>query len=413
MVPPHPGLVRKVFRGVGDARGSPEFATGNDQHLFAQPAILEVVEQRRQRLVHLGQPLALGVVEVERPGVIVPTEVLGRVVGGGGVDIDNRHTRLGQPPGQQATLSPAMPTVPIAPPRILRRQFKRAGDPATGQHLEGRRAELINPLEAALQVQVAPEAVELGREGASIVEAGIVDARREGEVLGGIIGDRGVASFERLVRHPEVGGLRHERCLLQTNILRKAFGMAAPEVAGDHAKVGVFRAGGGGGVGDAGRLAGQYLDAAIVVRGHLVVERADDRKAIGPLGLQGEVFADLHPGDVGRDGDEGPAIFAGSLRFEIVRFKLAGTAPHPEQDDRSGPRGRGARGLSHRPAAEHLFERHPTQREHTSPQEFPPADRSATKQRGHGSLPQTTHDPATVGIHQRLLKCIGTAGGGQ
>ena len=47
-----------------------------------------------------------------------------------------------------------------------------------------------------------------------------------------------------------------------------------------------------------------------------------------------EQFTDVQPRHVRGDGPEGSAIFAGSLRLQVVGFQMARPAPHPEQDHR-------------------------------------------------------------------------------
>ena len=83
-----------------------------------------------------------------------------------------------------------------------------------------------------------------------------------------------------------------------------------------------------------GRLAGQHLDRAVVVRRHLVVQRADQRNAMAQLGLQRKDFADVEPRHGGVDRTQRPAIFAGRVGLAVVGFELAGPAPHPKQNDR-------------------------------------------------------------------------------
>ena len=83
-----------------------------------------------------------------------------------------------------------------------------------------------------------------------------------------------------------------------------------------------------------GSLAGQHLNAAIVVSRHLVMQRTNDRKFFSNLCLQRHVFADIDPGHIGGNRMQRPSIITGSIRFHIPRFQLTGTTPHPKQNHR-------------------------------------------------------------------------------
>ena len=86
-------------------------------------------------------------------------------------------------------------------------------------------------------------------------------------------------------------------------------------------------------IGAVGRFAGQQFDRSVVMGRHVMMQRTDQRNARAEAGLAREQFAEVEPRHVGRDRPEGAAIFAGSLRLEVVGFEMTGTAPHPEQDD--------------------------------------------------------------------------------
>ena len=82
--------------GVLGGRLAAELAAPDDQRLVEQAALLQVLEQAGDRLV--GVAGVLGVVG-DHVGVGVPVVV---VVGAAGVDLDEPHAALDQPPGQQA-----------------------------------------------------------------------------------------------------------------------------------------------------------------------------------------------------------------------------------------------------------------------------------------------------------------------
>ena len=90
------------------ARGPSKLDAHDDQDIAIELPFSEIGDQRGQRLVHLRQPFALGEVQMEGAGVVIPTEVLRRIVGSGRVDVDDRFTCFVETPGQVATRSPAM-----------------------------------------------------------------------------------------------------------------------------------------------------------------------------------------------------------------------------------------------------------------------------------------------------------------
>ena len=64
--------------------------------------------------------------------------------------------------------------------------------------------------------------------------------------------------------------------------------------------------------------------------GDCVLHAADDRQLVDLLGHLRQVLADLHAGDVGRDGPERSA--GGPARLHVEGVDLAGPAVHPQQD---------------------------------------------------------------------------------
>ena len=132
-----------------------------------------------------------------------------------------------------------------------------------------------------------------------------------------------------------------------------------------------------------GRLAGQQLDRAVVVRRHLVVQRANQRHAMAQLGLQRKDLANVQPGHGGRDRTQRPAIFAGCVGLAVVGFELARAAPHPEQDDRRV----GCRCLRRGPGCKQVRQPQTAQGQRAHAQKLASPHRSSTGEGGHGARP--------------------------
>ena len=75
-----------------------------------------------------------------------------------------------------------------------------------------------------------------------------------------------------------------------------------------------------------------HLMAGLVDRRRLVMDRADDGVAVGHLGHEREVLADLDAGDVGLDRPERAADRVGGVGLEVPGVELAGAADQEEQD---------------------------------------------------------------------------------
>ena len=75
-----------------------------------------------------------------------------------------------------------------------------------------------------------------------------------------------------------------------------------------------------------------HLMAGFVDWRRLVVNRAQDRVAVGRLGHEGEVLADFDAGHVGLDRPERPAHVVGGVGLEVPGVELAGAADEEEED---------------------------------------------------------------------------------
>jgi hypothetical protein len=188
---------------AGHPRRPPELPARHDQNPLVQPAVVDVLDERRQRLVEergppahpLGQvPTRLGV------GVVVPAEVewLARLRGQR-VDRHHRRAGLGQPAGEQAALAPQVPAVLVAQPVVFLRQVERPGHARPGQDLERRRGELVRPFKNAIAVRLAAHPVEVGEQRPAVAQAGRRHAGGPGPARRGVAGQRRVAGREPLV----------------------------------------------------------------------------------------------------------------------------------------------------------------------------------------------------------------------
>ena len=73
--------------------------------------------------------LALLFIEMKRAGMVVPTEVLGGVVRGGRVDIDDRGASFGKTAGQKTALSPTVVAIAFASFWVFATEIEGSGDP--------------------------------------------------------------------------------------------------------------------------------------------------------------------------------------------------------------------------------------------------------------------------------------------
>ena len=120
----------------------------------------------RQRIPFGQVPAGLGV------GVVVPAEVerLARLRGQR-VDDDHAGPGLGQPPGEQAALSPQVPAVAVAKLRVFLASGRtRRAIAGLVSMRSAAVAQLVGPLQRAVAVDVAAQAVEVGEQAAALAE---------------------------------------------------------------------------------------------------------------------------------------------------------------------------------------------------------------------------------------------------
>ena len=108
-------------------------------------------------------------------------------------------------------------------------------------------------------------------------------------------------------------------------------------------------------------------------------------------GLQREQFANIEAGDVGGDRSKRPPVFGRGVWLHVPCFKLAGTAPHPKENDRRMGACVAGSGLG----GEQVGQAETAHPQRADPQEFAAADNS------------TADLSRTIRLHHgRLLKAI-------
>ena len=322
--------------GGRDARRPAELAAGDDQRALIEPAIVHVLNERRERLIHIRRapihPLR-HVPAVLSVGVIVPAEVeLLPRLRRERIDDDDARPGLGEPPREQATLPPQVPAVAVAELGVFLLEVEGARDSRVGEHSQRRDAQLVGPFERAVSIDVAAQPVEVGEQPAALAELIALHAAREVEARRRVAGRVRIAGRESLMAQAEVSRPRHERRARNADVLRQSIGTQAATPAGDHAEVGMLGLRGRGRIGNRRRLAGQHFDRAVVVRRHRVVQRPHDREALREPGLEREDFAEVHAGNGGADRSKRPANLGRRVGLRVPRLELARPAPHPEQD---------------------------------------------------------------------------------
>ena len=179
----------------------------------------------------------------------------------------------------------------------------------------------------------ASERVELRSQPASVIQSAAVQAGVEDKAARPEVGDGWVACGKGGMADTEIIGAGHEGLAGNSDISGHAVGLLAPDMAGDHAEIGMIRQGGGRGVGSCRGFSGKEFDRAIVVGRHLMMQRSHQRELVGDLRLKRKDFADFHAWHSRMDRLERPAYGVGGVGLGVPGFILAGAAPHPEKND--------------------------------------------------------------------------------
>ena len=243
--------------------------------------------------------------------------------------------------------------------------------------------EAIQPAHRSAGVDVAPERIEAGQEALAILEP------VHGDILGQLkILHAGAGRREGPVRGPQVAGLEPLRQAAQADKGRHVTVAAQPGY--DRAER---------------RMMGGQVDARVVACAGLDVrmllardDGADAGELVPHLRLQGEVLADLHAGDIGRDRLEFAAILDRGIRLEVIHVDVRRAARQVNQDGGLGSPWSGAAGAGALP--EQLGERE-ARAEGADLEEVAPRQAVAEALLGtpdceHGSSPCDRNGPAAV-----------------
>ena len=176
-----------------DLRGAAEVGHPDDERLVEQPLLLEVDQQRRDRLIDRRHPPFQ---PVEAVGVVVPARI---------ADGHESNTRLHEPTGEEEPLAEGGPPVVIA-------QARRFGADVEGplrlrrrDHREGGLVVLVEGIVGGrLPVGGALEPIDTGEDGAAPVDPRHLHVERRGDVADGELVGIGIGmDLKRAVRQPQ------------------------------------------------------------------------------------------------------------------------------------------------------------------------------------------------------------------
>lgn len=181
-------------------------------------------------------------------------------------------------------------------------------------------------------IELAAQVVKLIAQGAAVVKALAIDSTRQVPGIELIVG-AGPTSVEGLVLHAEVRGPHHVDLRRNADILRHDMRPVATHSAGDGAEARMFAARLRGRIGPGWRFAGEHFNAAVVVGGHGVMDRANEAELVGALGQTWEQLANVKTRHVGVNGTKHAAVRDRGIRLEIKRLQMRRPAAEIEQDD--------------------------------------------------------------------------------
>ena len=266
-----------------------ELTDDDDQDLVIQVFFVDILDQRRQRLVHVGQPNFHVLREVSRShgvtGMVVPVREFLAGFGSVEVDIDDGGPGLGQASGQQAGLAPQITAVAV-PQRVgFLSHVEGPRRFGAGEHLEGQVAKLVGAGQVAAEILGTVDPVELIDQQLAVTESLAVLACGDAGVRGSEPLGVGITNLERPVMQAQVGRSCHVRLLRDRHVGWHHVGARAQRLAGHRTEVRVGALGLRRRIGHQGGLAGQHGDSAIGVTAHLVMQRTHDRELVGDPGL--------------------------------------------------------------------------------------------------------------------------------
>jgi len=267
------------------------------------------------------------------------------------VDGHQWHAEFDQPPGQQQALTVDVAAVLVAEVRRLFLDVERGPGSGRGQRvqrpglvrvprrrrgtgmvgLQGQHfAAAIKPREVHALGQAQSRDAKSRGVGVAFDAEGIVSLAQPARILTGSTSAR-CGRVGDGPGHRDAGGQR-------------PLTASRPEPADECTEVGrvIGRRTGRVGVGRRGQVAGQRAMGARKVGRVVVSHRADDRQAIGAGREQGEMLADPHAGQAGRDRGEAAPDLDWRIRLGIPGIELAGPASLEDHDTGAGlPKTRG------------------------------------------------------------------------
>ena len=262
------------------------------------------------------------------------------------IDRDNSHAGFHESASQQHALSPVRRAAtvrclrvelrhhPIAFANLLRLAVEVEGIPRLrrSQHVPRLHLEAVERVELAGTLDIATEFVEVLEQRFAVADVLVGESGGEREIghfegaaLSGV-GD----GFKCLVRNAEIRRACAGRVFRDHDVGRHRRVLMADLLRDDGAdtRVNVLVRG------DAAVVTGEaYLVAGAVAR-VVVVQAAHDRPLVHELGGQGQHVGEADAGHAGSDGAELAAILDRCVGLRIPHVDVAGSAAHPQQQDR-------------------------------------------------------------------------------
>ena len=379
----------------GEARRAAKLACHHEQHLLVQSPRVEVLHQRRDGLVVVGEAPS-GIIEkvaVDRVRIPIVGAVLRHAATG--VFHHDGHkagARLDESPRHDRPLAEAVVAITLAQLRRFPGDVEGDARLVGGQQLDGLPAELVHRVHQAALVHIAAQAVQAVEQMRTVAEA-IHHVRREPQVFD-------LEAGRARVAHDE------ERC-------RGAAEIRGPEAEYVHALPAAVH------LGDVVRQAGlevfahlrddgtdhwivvdeargllwlvageKALVPAAVVR-ELVRYGADDRVFVRTPGVHRQQFADFDAGDVRLDGREDATILRRRVRLHVVGLHVRRPSRQPDKNDRRVRTGLARGFLGDGAEPEQVAEAQRARGERANLQEAAARDRPGTVLRCHGVWPVT------------------------
>ena len=326
---------------VADLRRPPELPPHHHGTVVGEPALVEILDERRERLIKDGEILRLPLEDrIARAAVPVPLAVIER---------HDADTSLDQPPGDEHALGHARGAVFIHEhrriagaialdnTRILLGEIEGIGQLRRRQQPEGALGEDVHPAHVRRHVDIAAEPIDAFQEAAAILEAVERDPL-ENELVAGRPQrpKRGVGSAckpgPRFVVGPVRAGVAKAH-------KRRRGGCGSPEEARDHRSK--LRPA-------SGRLSLPRVAAVKHLRrvmvGLIADERTDEGVFVGDFREVWKGLADLDPGDIRLHRPPRPGKLFRGLGLEVEHV-LVRRPPHEVDHDhrfraRPAPRSR-------------------------------------------------------------------------